>query len=362
MAAGRRNYFRVGLFVFLALAMIVAGIVVLGGGALFRRTVTIETYLQESVQGLDIGSPVRYRGVKIGSVSEINFVGAAYRMTPEDPRYFQVGQYVLLRMQINIDAIGGPATSGQELEAIVRRLVGNGLRVRLASQGITGTSYLEVDYVPPERNPPLQLSWTPDYFYLPSAPSVISRLSSAAEQVFTRLEEANLEKVVTEAGLLLQELRVTNQKLQDLVGGEALSTAVADVAVAAKRVRGVAEAADENVGHMLVDLRETTMRINSLSQDIAQQFGGSLLRSLAQGLRDTIAEFRAAAAGLPDVMATAGRATRRADAILAGGQQDLDLLLQNLTTISQNLKELSETAKRYPAQLLFGQPPRRSEP
>ena len=43
--------------------MIVVGVVVLGGGALFRRTVIFETYLQESVQGLDIGSPVRYRGV-----------------------------------------------------------------------------------------------------------------------------------------------------------------------------------------------------------------------------------------------------------------------------------------------------------
>ncbi|MCC7274041.1 MAG: MCE family protein [Alphaproteobacteria bacterium] len=362
MAVRRRNYFRVGLFVFGALMLIVVGIVVLGGGALFRRTATMETYLQESVQGLDIGSAVRYRGVKIGSVADITFVGTAYRMTPEDPRYFQVGQFVLIRMQIDIDAIGGAATSGQELEAIVRRLVGNGLRVRLASQGITGTSYLEVDYVSPERNPPLQLSWTPDYFYLPSAPSVISRLSSAAEQVFTRLEEANLEKVVNEAGLLLKELRDTNQKLQGLVGGDVIGTALADVAAAARSARGVAAAADENVGHMLVDLRETTMRLNGLSQDIAQHFGGTTLRTLSQGVRDTVAEVRAAVAGLPETVATAGRATRRADAMLATGQQDLELLLQNVTIISQNLKELTETAKRYPAQLLFGQPPKRSEP
>ena len=92
------------------------------------------------------------------------------------------------------------------------------------------------------------------------------------------------------------------------------------------------------------------------------QFGGSTLRAIAQGMRETIGELRQAVAGLPDTVATAGRATRRADAILATGQHDLETLMANLTAISQNLKELTDSAKRYPSQLLFGQPPRRSEP
>ncbi|WP_374444391.1 MlaD family protein [Stella sp.] len=361
MAARGRNYFRVGIFVFAALLLIVAGVIVLGGGALFQRTVTIETYVEESVQGLDIGSPVRYRGVKVGSVSQITFVGTAYNLRPDDPRYFQVGQLVTVRMKLDVDAVGG-SSSGQELEAIMRRLVANGLRVRLASQGITGTSYLEVDYVPPERNPPLKISWTPDFFYLPSAPSVISRLSTAAEQVFTRLEEAPLEKVIVEAGALLRELRDTNRQVQQLVAGEQVAGALADIGAATKRLRSLAAQADDNVGNVLIDLREISMRLNGFSQELATEFGGGTLRALARGLRETIAEVRQAAAGLPDTIATAGRATRRADAILATGQQDLETLLVNLTAISQNLKELTESAKRYPSQLLFGQPPRRSEP
>lgn len=361
MAARGHNYFRVGMFVFIALLLVVAGIVVLGGGTFFRRTVTIETYVEESVQGLDIGSPVRYRGVKVGTVSQITFVGTAYKLTPDDPRYYQVGQLVTVRMRLDLDAIGG-AASGEELEALMRRLVANGLRVRLASQGITGTSYLEVDYLPPERNPPLQLSWKPEFFYLPSAPSVISRLSSAAEQVFTRLEEANLQKVILEAGKLLTELRETNHRVQDLISGPQIAAAITDVSEAAKRMRGLTEQADDNVGNLLVDLREATMRLNGFSQELVQQFGGATLRTIAQGLRDTVAQVRAAAAGLPDAVATAGRATRRADSMLATGQVDLEQLLVNLNAISQNLKELTETAKRYPSQLLFGQPPRRSEP
>lgn len=361
MAVQRRNYFRVGVFVALTLLLIVAAVIVLGGGALFRRTVTMETYIEESVQGLDVGSAVRYRGVKVGTVKEITFVGVAYNLAPSDPRFFQVGQIVTVRMQIDLAAFRGGQSTDQ-LEAIMRRLVSNGLRVRLASQGITGTSYLEVDYVPPERNPPLQISWVPDHYYLPSAPSVISRLSSAAEQVFTRLEEANIEQVATEATHLLRELRETNKQVQTLVSGVEITKAIGDVTAAAQRVRSIAEAADENVGNILVDLRETTLRLSSFSAELHQQLSGPTIRGIVQSIKESAQDIRTAVASLPEATAAAGRAARRADSLIAEGQQDLQGLLQNLNQISENLKALTENARRYPSQLLFGQPPARSDP
>lgn len=157
-------------------------------------------------------------------------------------------------------------------------------------------------------------------------------------------------------GLLLSELRETNRRVQALVAGERVSAAVDDIGAVAKRLRGIAASAEDNIGNVLIDLREISMRLNGFSQELATQFGGNTLRVIAQGLRETIAEVRQAAATLPDTAATAGRATRRADAILAEGQQDLNLLFANLSAISQNLRELTESAKRYPSQLLFGQP------
>ena len=44
-----------------------------------------------------------------------------------------------------------------------------GLRIRIAPQGITGTNYLEIDYVDPKANPELPISWEPDHVYIPSA-------------------------------------------------------------------------------------------------------------------------------------------------------------------------------------------------
>ena len=59
------RYFRVGLFVFVGLAAIAGTALVLGGRSFFAEKVTFETYFEESVQGLEVGSPVKLRGVGI---------------------------------------------------------------------------------------------------------------------------------------------------------------------------------------------------------------------------------------------------------------------------------------------------------
>ena len=60
------RYFKLGAFVLVAVGIAVAAIVVLGAGTLFQKRFTVETYMDESIQGLDVGAPVKYRGVRIG--------------------------------------------------------------------------------------------------------------------------------------------------------------------------------------------------------------------------------------------------------------------------------------------------------
>jgi len=360
VASATRSYFRVGVFVLVILVGIVAGVVVLGGGALFHRSIVMETYLKESVQGLDVGSPVRYRGVKIGTVKEITFVATAYDLSPSDPRFFQAGQLVVVRA--SIESHGFRGESGEPQTDVLRRLVENGLRVRLASQGITGTSYLEVDYLPPDRNPALQVTWVPANYYIPSAPSTISRLSTAAEQVFTRLEDANLEQIVVEATALLRELRQTNDALRTLIAGDAVKGAVGDIAAAAGRVRALAETADSMTGDILVDVRETTLRLNSFSQALAQGLPPTAIRAMGEDLRRILSDVRAAAAELPQAADSAGRALRRVDAVVAQVQQQVQSVLDDVSAAARSLRSVSEQAERYPSQILFGAPPPRGGP
>src|SRR5215470_5323811 len=113
----------------------------LGAGKLFQSKVVMETYFDESVQGLDVGSKVKYRGVVVGEVKSIGFTYTRYQL---DLPMSQRLRYVMVEATILPRLIGGRGASDSLRLETVKEEVGKGLRVRLAPQGITGTGYLEI--------------------------------------------------------------------------------------------------------------------------------------------------------------------------------------------------------------------------
>ena len=142
------SYFKIGLFVIAAIVVGVIGVVVLGAGRVFQKKALVETYIDESVQGLDVGSPVKFRGVPVGNVERITLTSAEYATKR---------QYVLVRMSVSPNIFQFPVTDPNSQE--LKRELDRGFRVRLAAQGLTGVAYLETDYLDPERNPALEIDW-----------------------------------------------------------------------------------------------------------------------------------------------------------------------------------------------------------
>jgi phospholipid/cholesterol/gamma-HCH transport system substrate-binding protein len=158
------RYFKIGLFAISAIVLAVIGVAVLGGGAFFQKTNIIETYIDESVQGLDVGSPMRFRGVLVGKVEEITLTSVEYNTRR---------RYVLVRAGISSNMFQFPLSDPASPSFLTE--IEKGLRVRLAPQGLTGTAYLEADYLDPSQNPPLEIDWQPKYPYVPSARSKITQ-------------------------------------------------------------------------------------------------------------------------------------------------------------------------------------------
>src|ERR1051325_6534712 len=146
------NYFKIGLFTITAVIICLIGVVVLGGGAFLKKKNTLETYIDESVQGLDIGSPVKFRGVPVGQVDAITLTNVVY----STPR-----RYVLVRASVTPNMFEFPLDDPASPAFLAE--VQRGLRLRLAPQGLTGTAYLETDYLDPTVNPPLPTDWQPRY-------------------------------------------------------------------------------------------------------------------------------------------------------------------------------------------------------
>jgi phospholipid/cholesterol/gamma-HCH transport system substrate-binding protein/paraquat-inducible protein B len=340
------SYFKIGIFVISAIVIGVLGVVVLGAGAIFQKKNIAETYIDESVQGLDVGSPVKFRGVPVGRVEDISLTSAAYRTRL---------QYVLVRMSISSNMFQFPLNNPRSPE--LRAALDRGFRIRIAPQGLTGVAYLEADYLDPERNPSLQIDWQPDYPYIPSARSRITQLSEAVERILRNFsdidisqltqsldkslvamsklaESANLDKIGGQASGLLQELRATNRQITLLVSNPDLKNAISDVSAGAGRARQIIERAEKPVNQFLADMPQATDSLNRLVKR---------LDAVANDLPQTSAELR--------------QTIQRMNRLIANQQRDIEQTMGNLRAISENMKEITESSKKYPSQVLFGGPP-----
>ena len=198
----RAHYFRVGVFVLIGMGLIVAAAIVFGVGTLSPEDLFYaETYLSSSVQGLEVGSPVKLQGVQVGRVELITFADKIYEI---DPAQLLRGRLVLVRMALTRDAM--ISRTDEQFADFGKRMTDAGLRVRLASSGFTGIRYMEAEMLNPERYPPMQIDWEPEVLYVPSAPGVFSEIVDSIDALTMKLESIPFDKLSSEAEKLVHTL------------------------------------------------------------------------------------------------------------------------------------------------------------
>ena len=177
-----------------------------------------------------VGSAVELRGVRVGKVKRINFSWSEYQDTQPD--------YVVVEFDMRDDVT--PLPPGKARSEMLQIAISHGLRARLKSQGITGTSFLSLENVNPDENPPAQVPWTPKHIYIPAAPSQFGELLTSLEkslhnvehldfsninqlvqgdlksagQVLDKVNQVNFGGLGTNANSLLTESRATVVQLQ----------------------------------------------------------------------------------------------------------------------------------------------------
>ena len=343
----KANYFKLGLFVIGAVVCGLIVLVIIGSGRWFQPKLTVETYFNESVQGLDVGSKLKYRGVAIGEVTRIGFSYNKYQL---DRPMTQRARYVLVEAQIQPKLLGGRAATGDLTDlANAKAEVEKGLRIRLAPQGITGTSYLEIDYVDP---PPqlLPIDWTPDNIYIPSAPSTVTQIVNAASDILETMRKLDLEGTLAN----LNKLLVTANNRIDAVDAAKISAAT--VGVLTRLEKKLDQIPMDKIGPdtaaLIADLRTTTQRLAVILDDPAWKKLPGDADAAAVQFRKLVEDPNLAKsiAHLQDTLA-------RLDRVMGGGEGDLRRTLENLRQITDNLREITENAKQYPSQILLGAPP-----
>ena len=206
------SYRRIGFTVFVGAIAIVLSLIYLGGMRGRGSEVYAETYYDKPVSGLSVGSVVNFRGVKLGEVREISFVGSKYVGGEGDSRI-----YILMALDSRLfDADG---VSDEEFGQGVAELVEKrGLRASVVSSGITGLSRIELNYVLHENLDPVQpISWKPQYAYIPSKISLFDNVSVAATKVLNQINRMDLASAWSNVTASLDSLARTMSAAQTML-------------------------------------------------------------------------------------------------------------------------------------------------
>ena len=356
---GQSVFLRVGLMIVLG-TVAVLGVVLFLSGDRWRKGQVFESYFAESVQGLEVGGAVKFRGVTLGRVSQIGLVSAEYSLVNAEEMDLNKYRQVFVRYTIDPRRIGRVPDTDSAIRT--------GLRARIAAQGITGLSYIELDFVDPMLFPVQQVPWIATAEVIPSMPSTFTQVQDAAQHFLAELNKVDLSRLSTEITGLIGDIRT------ELRSGD-VHTAIGQIVKLLETVEANVQRA--NVPALVADARtfvgslNTTVEQSNIPALVTDARGavtaarnvmdGPELRTMMTNIALAAERLAQATAKLQPVLNSANATMRRVGDGTSDLQQALGPLLRDVQAAAANLREVTDGLRQYPAGVLLGGPPPRPD-
>jgi ABC-type transporter Mla subunit MlaD len=353
---------KVGLFIIIGTALATILIVMFGAGVFSRPGLTVETYIDDSVQGLDVGSPLNFRGVRIGRITEIGLVGHFY---PEAS--LEQHRIVVVRMEVRPTRAD---VTLQNMRDMIETWTKDGMRVRHASQGLTGIGFMEANFVRAEVDQPLEITWTPRAPYIPSTRTQIRRVADSIESIARDLENSNIPKIAD----TLEDLLVRVDDAVEQANISSISDKVHDSLTRIDKITANVEeiTSDPRLREFSTRFSDTLDQLNNTMAELRDN-----VEQVTNELSDTLEDTRGVVTDLsghlndPDIREAIDRmgevsrqldvSLARVSTSLARKDEQVDLILLDLRATSNSLRELTQLLSQYPALGAFGEAPPPSE-
>jgi paraquat-inducible protein B len=190
----------VGAFVLSGLALLLVALMLFAGTRLFKREVHAVTYFQGSVAGLEVGAPVTFRGVRVGSVTRI---GVSINMKDLSAR-------IPVYMEMNPSTVKLAGYGPNDPKTVFRRLLLAGLEAQLGMQSlVTGQLRVDLDFKPNAHATYLGGNARGDE--IPSSPSSLETLES-------EIADLPLKQIAQNANQTLESIKRVTDALGPRVG------------------------------------------------------------------------------------------------------------------------------------------------
>lgn len=322
----RANPAVVGAFVIGAVVILVAAVTLFGSGRLFRTTYPYIVYFSGDVNGLNVGAPVKFKGVELGSVKRIMLNVSGENNDAErflDPNDVRIPVIIELDAGSTL-ALGAPQPPNEER---IRRLIELGLRAELSMESfVTGLLYVKLD-IAPQSEARLVADPRVPYVEIPTKPTAFEEVQRKAAAFLARLDRLDVEG-------LIDSLAKTIQGIETLVNSPALAETVDSMPQLTKKL-----------GEAIDEISATLAEVRRLGDGL-----GSKASSAVVSIEETSER---AGAALEAARLTLHSVNRVLDPESPTIFQ-LNSSLQDLAHASRAVRFLAEELERNPAVLLRG--------
>ncbi len=297
----------IGGFLIIALFLLIAGLVVFSTTKFFTKTQKFVLYFNEPVKGLDVGSPVLFQGVAVGSVKSIDIIA--------DPTKLQADIPVIIQIELDRVKFRKP---GEILnpQKDMPELIKKGFRGMLSMQSlISGKLLIELDYYP---NSPLVLkNINTEYIEIPTIPSIPSKLARALDKLDLEAIQTKLESALDGIG--------------NLTNNPDLAASIRHLKETLRDTRKLVNRVDRQVDPLAKDTKKTVKDIGTLARNLNSRVGG-----VATSLEKTLADARGVIS--PDSPLVV----------------DLEDTLKEISAMSRSIRELADYLEQHPSSLIRG--------
>ncbi len=298
---------------------------------IFDKTYTEKTrwilQFKGSVRGLTVGSPVEFRGIRIGQVLDINM---EYNVEKQE---FHIPVLIEIEPE-RIKIIGEDDVTDHHRQN--EYLVSQGLRAQLKTGSLlTGQLYVEFDFHPEAE--PAEITWMGRYPQMPTVPTSMEEITTSLTQILRKLEKLPIEQIG-------DDLRDTVQGAKRLVNSAELQNAIAALDQTLTQAQGFAKSLNEVV---TPELKSAVANLNTTLDHT---------RKLARNLDRTV---------VPELTATLKRAQSTLNAIKGSISKDSALyyelmqVLKELTGAARSIRVMADYLERHPDALIYGKGKRR---
>jgi paraquat-inducible protein B len=311
-----------GGFVLGGLILAVAAVILVGGMNLFATKTRAVVFFQGSVAGLQLGAPVTFRGVRVGSVQAISLRLNARDLTANIP--------VFIELESDSVSISNGASSGRS--ALLVRLIDAGLRAQLTSQSLV-TGQLAVDL---DLQPRMPAHLVGADLGVPEIPTLPSEFQKLKEQ----FSDLPLRDLVDRAGRTLSTLETLASSLNKELG-----PAIESIRATSDVARATLGTANQAIGALQTDAGQTLQNVDQLLADGRKQLANN-------------------GADLDRTLVSANRAIHQAEILMnsvnslseprSQMRADLAAALRDLAASASSLRSFASEVERNPSAILTG--------